>query len=235
LIPEYLIGVQVQNYTLNSDGSELGGIAIGLVLDQNQEYINENGSTIRTTIEETELINSMKLKLPVIVEYFRSIPEFDDIEMVIGLYIVDNSNDLVPGSYIQYGHVGNNSNRVVSLSNYTIREALLPSSKAKAFDEEFHQKFIDFVDATKSSYEQNVGIIGRIRYTESKIEKVSISIKSSRNNKTFLLSLTQTVYNELINNFDDSYDVEVVISTYDKVEATITKSGNSNFVVTTYE
>jgi|GEM_PF-5507247 len=235
IIPEYLIGVQVQNYTMQPNGEDLKGIAVGLVLNKNQVYTNSSNRTIRTTIDETELINSMKMRIPTIIESLRSVPEFSEVEIVVGFYIIDSANSLVPGSYSQYGYVASNSNRIAALSNYVAYQALLPSAKAAKFDEDFNQKFIEFVDSTKSQYQHNVGIIGRMHYNDSRVKKLSITIKSSNNKKTFLLSLTQTVYNEILNRFDDGYDVEVVISSYDKVEATIVRESGSDFVVTTYE
>ncbi len=236
LIPRYLIGVQIQNYTLSSNGDDLDGIAVGLVLDRKQVYKKDkNSSTVRTTIDETELINNMKLKIPTIIEYLRSIPEFSSVKMVVGFYVVDNSNILIPGSYKQFGYVSENSNRIALLNPYDKMVALLPSSKAARYNSEFNQKFIDFVDNTKSQYNQNVGIVGRLSYSDSRIDKLSITVMSNSNKKTFLLSLTQTVYNEVLKSFNEGYDVEVVISTYDKVEATIVKSRKGEFIVTTYE
>lgn len=235
IIPKFLIGVQVQNFTSDSQGENIDGISIGLILDKSQVYTNSDDKTIRTTMSETELINNMKLKIPTIIEYIRSVPEFSEVKMVVGFYIIDQSNTMIPGSYKQFGFVSSNSNRIATLNEYSHYEALVPSTKAAAFNEEFNIKFTEFVDNTKSQYQQNVGIIGRISYNDSRISKLSITVTSNNNKKTFLLSLTQTVYNEVLKSFDDSYDVEVIINTYDRVEATIVKNSSSNFIVTTYE
>lgn len=219
ILPKYFSYIHEQNY-LDKDGL-LSGVSIGLVLNPYQSYKNSYGATLYKEIDEKELIQYAKEKVPEILKNLREIDDLKNVRIIVGLYISASPNSILPG---YYKYMGITSNDKITFNEVDYRYYYLDSNELLQKNTEVYNSFKAFNNqiATKDIYISGYGL-----FFENSLEKASITINSNYMNIDKLIYLQQVVSETLNDNFKLQSYINVHIKINNKIVGLVQKNENN--------
>jgi len=226
--PIYLSHIVEQNYlTKTSDNKvKLGGISIGLALNTIYYYQKEKyGEYYEKPISEAELIEQGKKMAAEIVSRLRTQDELKDVPIVVGLFKQKARNDIIPGTYFNYGVAKAGQNDVAEWKAMDEEYVLFPTSESQDVYRDVSNNFKNFKQDVDKYFSNYTSVIGTGFYQNKKIQKLSIEVPIQFFSKLEITGFTQYLTGVLINQFDNIH-VEVSITSINGPEALIVKNAN---------
>jgi len=226
--PIYLSHIIEQNYlTKTSDNKvKLSGISIGLALNSIYYYQKEKyGEYYEQPIPEAELIEQGKKMASEIVSRLRTRDELKDVPIVVGLFKQKARNDIIPGTYFNYGVAKAGQNEVTDWKAMDEEYVLFPTSESQDVYRDDSKNFQNFKQDVDKYFSNYTSVVGTGFYQNKKIQKLSIEIPIQFFSKLEIIGFTQYLTGVLINQFDNIH-VEVSITSMNGPEALIVKDAN---------
>lgn len=203
-------------YEKNGSNYILKGISLAIVLDPR----TENNSRLETSMDESLVVDFGRNAISKLYDYLKTKKELKDIPANICVYYATNTNEsnlngrFILKSYCN-GSVGN-------IDKLDYQNYMFASEEAKAADEETSSQFEIFKSNMKKAATEAVGVIGYGRYKDGKIQSMKINLKVNVKTYTELLYLISSAADELNNRFS-GFDIKVLVSSQDQLEAVIVK------------
>lgn len=226
--PIYLSHIVEQNYlTKTSDNKvKLSGISIGLALNTIYYYQKEQyGEYYEKPISEAKLIEQGKKMASEIVSRLRTNDELKDVPIVVGLFKQKARNDIIPGTYFNYGVAKAGQNEVTDWKAMDEEYVLFPTSESQDVYRDDSKNFENFKQDVDKYFSNYTSVVGTGFYQNKKIQKLSIEVPIQFFSKLEIIGFTQYLTGVLINQFDNIH-VEVSITSMNGPEALIVKNAN---------
>ena len=221
LKPNYISGIHEQNFL--DKKNNLKGVSIALVLNPYQEYKNENGSYLYKEIDKKVLIQYGKDKSKDLLKELRKIKDYQNISIMMALYVVGDPSENVNGNFEYIGKTNNDSIEYEEInyeyhyltSNYVLEHDL---NSYKAFDS---------LNKMMSKKLDNVYITAKGLYVNNSLNKLDIEINSNLMNKDKMLMVSQMFADQIVSSFDESLLIRVYFKIGNETKVLIVKKRNS--------
>ncbi len=218
--PKYVTYIHEQNY-LNRN-QELEVIALAIVLNPYQEYLDENGVTRIKIIDEKILYNHGIVSAQKLLDYTHGKTGLENIKMVIGMYFQNKPNAVIPGNY----HYEAKTNKKIDDFNaMSEKYYLLPSNDAAATDNESSNSFIEMEKKLKELF-STISMSGTGLYNNGILKELELNVQTSYISKNEVLAISQLLSQSIVTKFDKNLVVQITVKNDSNVEAIISKGNN---------
>lgn len=230
--PVYLAYLLEQNYVvLKDDETKVKGISIGLALNPYQTLENkEYGYTQTVVIPEDQLIEKGKEIAQNAINILRSQEGFENIEIMVGLYVLQEESAVIPGHMVAKTLVSANSSKIKNWDTINEQYYLLPSNDIQEIDYELSEQFINFKDTIKEYYPHYYGIIGVAHYIDNKLDNLEITVNMDFYGLAEKLSFHQLLAQLVKESFSNYFDIRVVIRSTDDIFGVLTRDADQDEV-----
>lgn len=218
--PTYVSSIYEQNYLTNN--GNLKGLTIGIVINPYQAYLGDFGNYDYEEVPIVTLEPIIIEKAKSVIKYIRTKPELKEVRVVIGVYLQNRPNAMLPGG-IKYVGITNDDSITLNKINYEYQ--YLNSNYVLTNDINTYNAFSNLEKQIKKVKEAtNVSAKGL--YQNNKLQSIEITVHSGTFNSGELLYLSNTISNEM-ENFDSQLTIQVVVKSNNSVLAFINKESNS--------
>lgn len=226
LNPTYISYIHEQNY-LDTNG-KLKGIALGMVLNPYQEYINEYGTYLYKTVNENTLIEYGKKASEKLLDYLINDKKLSKNKFVIALYIESKPNDVLPGSF---RYVGITSRNKINFKPVNYQYEYLKSDVVMSKDNALYNIILSLENKVKKINDEAY-ISGTVLYMDDQISEVEIDVNSSYLNLSDLMMISQIVNDEMNNSFPKYLKIKTLIRENNDIKAVANKeNGNCKIMI----
>lgn len=229
--PIYLAYLLEQNYViLEGDETKLQGISLGLALNPYQTYKDEAGIEQKTALSDEELIAKGKEIAQEAVDIVRTQEGLENVEIMVGLYILQSESSVIPGKMVAKASVANNSSKIKNWQDVNEQHYLLPDSAMQEIDYDLSNQFSTFKDKVKEYYPHYYGVIGVARYIDNKLDNLEITVNIDFYGLAEKLSFHQLVSQLITDTFSNHYNVTVVVRSTDEIFGIIQRDADQKDV-----
>lgn len=230
--PVYLAYLLEQDYViLEGDETTLKGVSIGLALNPYQTWKNEEtGYTQTVVVEEADLIAKGKEIAQAAIDILRTQEGFENIDIMIGLYVLQEQSAVIPGDMVAKTLVSAGSSKIKNWDTINEQYYLLPNSSVQEVDYELSEQFVKFKDQIKEYYPHYYGIIGVAHYIDNKLDSLEITVNMNFYGLAEKLSFHQLMAQLITSNFSNYYDISVVVRSTDEIFGVLTRGANAKEV-----
>lgn len=218
--PVYITYIHEQNY-LSSNG-ELKGVSIALVLNPYQKYTNEYGTYQYKEIDHNQLIQYGKEKAKDVISYLRKKEKLKNTQIIVGLYMQSNPNDVLPGSF-QY--VGVTTNEDITFDQVSYQYQYLDSDYAMNHDIDAYNVYSNLKRKINEQF-KNVYPASKGLYVDNHLNNLEITLTTSYLSRSELMLLDQLVSRE-IGNFNSNISVKIYTKENNAITSLVVKAKNS--------
>jgi protein involved in sex pheromone biosynthesis len=221
--PKYISYIYEQNY-LNSMGNT-AGISLAIVLNPYQSYTNNNGVKKYGKADSKIVINYGKSKANTLLNELKKIPELKNKQILIALYLENSPDSLIPGNYVYEAET--NNFKITNFNKVNEKYYLLPSEEISKVDQRLYNAYSTLESNIIKLLSDYTAIIGRALYINNQCLEIDINIHSVSAHKGDILAISQKIAKELISSFDAKIDIQIDISSNNKVESLIIRNKSS--------
>ncbi|MDD2518847.1 MAG: CamS family sex pheromone protein [Bacilli bacterium] len=220
ITPTYVSSLYEQNYLTNN--GNLKGITIGIIINPYQAYLGDFGNYDYEEVPITTLEPIIIEKSKKVIEYIRTKPELKEVKVLVGVYLQNRPNALLPGG-IKYVGITNDDSITLNKINYEYQ--YLNSNYVMTNDINIYNAFGNLEKQIKK-IRDTINVSAKGLYQNNKLQNVEITVHSGTFNSGELLYLSNTISNEM-ENFDSQLTIQVVVKSNNSVLAFINKESNS--------
>lgn len=229
--PIYLAYLLEQDYVvLERDEAKLQGISLGLALNPYQTYKDEAGYEQIIALSEEELVAKGKEIAQEAVNIIRTQEGLENVEIMVGLYVLQETSSVVPGRMVAKTLVSNQSNKVKSWEEVNERYYLLPASSTTELDYDLSNQFSIFKDKIKEYYPHYYGVIGVAHLVDNKVDSLEMTINIDFYGLAEKLSFHQLVAQLVSDTFSNYYDLTVVVRSTEEIFGVLQREANQKEV-----
>lgn len=221
--PRYLSHILEQNFLERKDDNtvELVGISIGLALKSEYSFNAEDKGPYYEPISEKEMLKQGKELAQIVLERIRKIEGLENIPIMIALYQEETEASPVPGNFVAKTLVSGNDAQIGEWKSTNEEYVLFPSSVAKDNYFDDYEMISSFGQSISEYFPNYVGYIGEGFYLNEDLKKLSIEIPIEFYGSAEVVGFTQYTYGLVKSTFPNRYDIEIKISSNDKLESLI--------------
>ncbi|MDX6153615.1 CamS family sex pheromone protein [Marinococcus sp. PL1-022] len=226
-----------------SDGLELGGIVIGLSMNETYYFREEYedgtyGPWLEESISEENALEDAKRIAGEITERLRNenrdnADRIEEVPIMFTVFQEAPRDSSVPGTFIATGMADPGQEpgswNEINESNY-----LFPSSEAEENNRSDSEMFNEFSNEVNSFFDSTVGVVGEGHYVNGELDSLTIDIPIQFYSKTEIIAFTQHVADKTEDIFPNGLEVEVNINSSSGQEALITKDQGEDMYVHVY-
>ncbi|MFA5604067.1 MAG: CamS family sex pheromone protein [Bacilli bacterium] len=220
LTPTYVSSIYEQNYLTNN--GHLKGLTIGLIINPYQSYLTDLGNYDYEEVPIATLEPIIIEKAKSVIKYIRTNPKLKEVRVVIGVYLQNRPNAMLPGG-IKY--VGVTTDESITLSKINYEYQYLNSNYVLTNDINIYNAFSNLEKQIKK-IKESINVSAKGLYQNNKLQNIEITVHSGTFNSGELLYLSNTISNEM-DNFDSQLTIQVVVKSNNSVLAFINKGSNS--------
>lgn len=227
--PKYLSHILEQNFLKRKDDdtTELAGLSIGIALKSVYRYQTEQGGSYHfKDIPKKDIEKNGKKIAQTILERIRKIEGLENVPIMFSLYREESQDSPVPGNYFAKTKVSKGDMSIKEWDAIDEDYVLFPSNEAKDDHFETYEVVQDFAEEIADYFPNYVGVIGEGFYNGDDLKKLTLEIPLDFNGKGEVLAFTQYVYGLVQDMFPEGYDLEIEISSSDKMESLIFRGPN---------
>lgn len=229
-VPIYLSQIVEQDYMIQTEnGFELGGIAIGLAMNQIDYY---------TTKDDQDRIYTHEQKLDVakveeqakkygnqIVARLRSEADLGSIPIVVGIFVQSPQDSLAGGVYSFEG-LSNEGNSVDEWVPRNEEKVLFPAD----VESEDASHFANFKNEIQSFFPNLSGVTGVGRYKNGQLQDLEIDIMTQFYGETEIIAFTQHITDAASQFLPQNAQIEIKVESIDGIESFVARNqGSQNF------
>ncbi len=218
--PIYISSIHEQNY-LTPNGN-LKGVTIGLIVNPYQAYKTIYGSYNYEIVEMETLEPLIYEKANDIVKYIRAKEELKEVKLLIGVYIQNRPNSMLPGGIKYFGLADKEE---VKLTKVNLESQYLNSKYVLNNDINLYNAFSNLEKQIKK-VNDTINVSGKGLYYNDQIQNIEITVYSGIFSRGKLLYLCNVISDELAH-FDNQVNIKVIIKSGNEKVAFIHKKGSS--------
>lgn len=220
----YISYIHEDNYVTIVDGKkELAAVVIGLVLNPYQAYTTNTGAISYKKQKENMVIDYGKDAAKKIYAKLRDEEDLENADIVIALYLLEEQNSIVPGTYKEVSITKSSDNKLSTFTSYNEQYFLFPSTTLSKYDLDTYNKFDDFKSEITGYFNNYTGVIGRGLYIDESLYKLEVDINIIFNGKSEILGFTQYVADLMNKYLTYNCEIEIIVQSNDGIEAIILK------------
>lgn len=222
--PRYLSHVLEQNFLERKDDNtaELVGLSIGLALKSEYRFqVEKDGPYYYESISEKEVEKEGKEIAQKVLERVRKIEGLENVPIMIALYQEQQEASPIPGNFIAKTLVSSGDMMIGKWEDTDEEYILFPSDQAKDKYFEDYEMMNSFGQGIAEYFPNYVGYIGEGFYINEELVKLTIEIPLEFYGAAEVVGFTQYAYGLVKSNLSNQYDIEVKISSTDKLESFI--------------
>lgn len=219
--PKYISYIKEQNY-LNTNG-ELKGVSIAIALNPYQEYRTSTGVYSYKQIDEKIVLEFGKQKSIELLKILRNHSQLKDKQILIGLFIQNSPESILPGSFREIGITTTNE---IKYNSIKYEYQYLNSEYVKEHDTNSYTAFSK-LDENITKDNTNTYLSGKGLYYNEKLKSLEITVTSNYSNKSKLIMLSQMLSEQVVSNFGSEPYVKVYIKVNNETEGLVIKQKNS--------
>lgn len=227
--PIYLAHILEHNYLVKSkDNSvKLGGVVIGLALNSVHYYQKEAyGATYEQKIDSKKLKQEGEKIAAQVLKRLRSMDKLKNVPVTIALFEQNEKSSVVPGNFISYTNIGQNSNSIGKWNDLNEEYFLFPSAGAEKKYRDDVNTFTNFKEDVEEYFPNFNGVIGRAFYMDDQLQSLNIDIPIQFYGNSEAIGFTQYVAGLVMERFPKYISVQVSITSVNGPEALIVREAN---------
>ncbi|WP_047983126.1 CamS family sex pheromone protein [Ornithinibacillus californiensis] len=221
--PRTFTHILEQNYLQRKEDNtvELVGVSFGLALKSQYRFYAEGRGPFYETIEEDDMLKKGKEIAQTVLERVRQIDGLQEVPIVFTIYREEKSGSAVPGNFVAKTYVKANDMSIDDWETVEEDYILFPSNEAeeKYFDDA--QIVNTFGEEIAGFFPNYVGYIGEGFYVNEELQKLTIEVPIEFNGKSEIIGFAQYTYGLVKDKFPNNYDIEIQISSSQKLEGYI--------------
>lgn len=226
-VPNYLSQIVEQDFMIQTDkGFELGGIAIGLAMNQVDYYTTKDEqSRIYTYQQELDLETVEKYAQQYgneIVARLRAENEIESIPIVVGIFIQSPQDSLAGGVYT-YDGLSTSGNSISEWVPRKEKKVLFPADE----NSEDASHFANFKNEIQSFFPNLSGVTGVGHYRDEQLQNLKIDIMTQFYGETEIIAFTQHVTDAASRYLPESTRVEIKIESIGGIESFVARESQS--------
>ena len=230
----HLAYVLEQNYvTLTEDNEvELDTLSIALALNPYHVVVDRSiGFTSRLQMNDREILAIGEDIAAELLSMLREQPGLEEVPIIFGLYILQASNEVVPGRLAQISTVASGSSSVGSWESINERHFMLPDSGINEYDLNLIDEFNFFEQSLSLHFPHFFSMIGMAHFFEGNLQNLEITVNIPFYGLAEKLSFHQ-IAGDLITHFSDEYNVTVIVRNNTTIHGVIIRAPFSDPVIT---
>jgi len=232
-----------QNFiAVDSDGNnQLEGISLGLALSPYQMMDSEvNGTpiTVSRRIPDSELLAVGREMANQILGIIRDEiggqqdrSDLGSVPIMIGLYILESNDTVVPGRMAEVGLASRNSTEIRSWETVRETHLLLHDNRILEYDTDLMDEYNHFYNVIATQYPHFHGIVGTAFFMDGRLHSVEITINVEFLGLAEKLSMHQLVGTLVGEIFSQRYDVTVVLRNSREIYGVVTRQQNQDVFI----
>ena len=229
--PVYLAYLLEQDYVvIEGDETKLQGITLGLALNPYQTWKNDLDYEQMAVLNEEELIAKGKEIAQEAVDIIRTQEGLENVEIMVGLYVLQSESSVIPGRMVAKSFVPNNSSKIKSWQDVNEQHYLLPDRAMQEIDYDLSNQFSTFKDKIKEYYPHYYGVIGVAQYIDNKLENLEITVNIDFYGLAEKLSFHQLISQLITDTFSNHYNVTVIVRSTDEIFGIIQRGADQKDV-----
>lgn len=220
--PRIFSHILEQNYLKRTDDNsvQLAGISIGIALKSVYRFeAPKNGDAYSYDIPMNKMLEKGYEVAENVVQSLRKTEGLEKIPIFIALYKEESGSSPVPGNYIQKTVVKGGSTKVENWEKIDEEYVLFPSNEASKKYLKDAEIFNSFGSQIAEFFPNYVGAIGEGYYVNGELQQMTVEIPIEFYGKAEVIGFTQYAYDLVQKTFDSYYDLEINITSRDKVES----------------
>ncbi|MGE7877861.1 CamS family sex pheromone protein [Peribacillus muralis] len=229
--PIYLAHILEHNYLVKTkDNSvKLGGVVIGLALNSVHYYQKEAyGATYEKKIDSKELKQEGEKIAAEVLKRLRKMDKLKNVPITIALFEQNEKSSVVPGNFVSYTNVGQNSNSIGKWNDLKEEYFLFPSASAEKKNRDDVNTFTSFKEDVEEYFPNFNGVIGRAFYMDDQLQSLNIDIPIQFYGNSEAIGFTQYVAGLVMERFPKYISVQVSITSVNGPEALIVREANQD-------
>ncbi|CDQ41721.1 MULTISPECIES: CamS family sex pheromone protein [Virgibacillus] len=229
--PRYLSHVLEQNYLVKQEDNsvKLAGISIGIAMKSVYRYQTEvGGPYYYRSISKSEMMEQANKIAQKIVKSAREIEGLEDVPIMLGVYREEDQSSPIPGNFVAKTNVAGDSASIGEWDSIDEEFILFPSDEGKEKYYEDQEIVNSFGKEIANYFPNYVGVIGEGFYVNEELQKMTIEIPIEFYGKGEVVGFTQYAYGLVQDMFADYYDLEIKITSSDKLESIIYREAGSD-------
>lgn len=220
--PEYISYIYEQNY-LSSEG-KLKGVSIAVVLNPYQQYQNQYGAYQYKKVDESIVLEFGKKRTQELLTYLREEKNLKDVKILLGLYVQNGPDEVLPGSFKQ---VGITSSADISFQSVDYQYQLLESNWVQEKDMNSYTAFQNLKKKLAEVFPTTY-MVAEGLYVSGRLQNLEIDVHSTYMNKSELLKISQLISTELSNTFPGGIQMKVYLKENNDMVGFISKEKTSS-------
>ena len=222
--PRYLSHILEQNYLKRNEDNtvELAGVSIGLALKSQYRFQTEvGGPYYYKSISEGKMLEKGRDVAQEVLERVRQIEGLQNVPIMFAIYREEERGSAVPGNFVAKTFVQEGDMSIDEWEGIEEDYILFPSNEAeeKYFDDA--QIINTFGVEIAEFFPNYVGYIGEGFYVNEQLQKLTIEVPIEFNGKAEIIGFAQYTYRLVKDKFPNNYDIEIQISSSQKLEGYI--------------
>lgn len=231
--PRYLSHILEQNFLKkNKDNTvKQAGMSIGLALKSEYRFQTETGGPYYyEEISKEEMMKQGKQMAQTILERIRKIEGLDEIPIMFAIYREESQGSPVPGNFVANTYVKGSDMSIDEWSAIKEDYILFPSDEANENEEYYDdaQLVENFTNEVAKFFPNYVGVIGEGFYIDGELMKLTLEVPIEFYGKGEIIGFTQYAYGLVKEIFPNYFDLEIKITSSDKLEGLIYRSAGVN-------
>lgn len=225
--PIYISEISEKNIMVETkEGFALNGIVIGLAMNSQYSYTDENGVVHTQDISMGELRERGKQYANIIVGRLRNTEELRSVPIAVGIFRNAPNVDIIGGTFVLDG-ISREGNSVADWTEHNEYRVILPivdqnlQSEQYAFFDNFRNRVIDFFPNLN-------GVSAEAFYVNDQLESLNVSIISQFYSNTEITALAQHVTDVALKELPETAQIEIRIDSVEGIEAYIGKEKGSD-------
>lgn len=223
--PRIFSHILEQNYLVRQgedNNVQVAGISLGIALKSVYRYqVDTGGEYYSYDISMNEMLAKGYEVAEHVVEQLREMEDVPDVPIMIALYREEAESSPVPGNYVTKTVVPSGSSSVGDWEEVNEDYILFPSNEAKDKHLEDLENFNSFSNKIAEFFPNYVGAIGSGYYVNDELQRLTIEIPIEFYGKAEVIGFTQYTYGLIGDIFQNYYDLEINVTSSDKVESLI--------------
>lgn len=229
--PIYLAHILEHNYLVKTKDNSvsLGGVVIGLALNSVHYYQKEAfGATYENKIDSKKLKQEGEKIAAVVLKRLRNMDKLKNVPITIALFEQNEKSSVVPGNFISYTNIDENSNNIGKWTNLDEEYFLFPSAAAEKKNRDDVNTFTNFKEDVEEYFPNFNGVIGRAFYMDDQLQSLNIDIPIQFYGNSEAIGFTQYVAGLIMERFPNYIAVQVSITSVNGPEALIVREANQD-------
>lgn len=214
--PRFISDLFEINFVSSKNADKMTGAAFALVLNK-----TINGDDARQVVVDDKVLYEFATKIagPKLESYLRKKPELSGVPIMIAIYVIDSSNQSVPGNYIAKAKFVNRQGQFEKVKHQWV---LFPTNTGRSSDLVTNEHIVSMKRSLTGFIPEDIGVIAYGEYHNEKLSQLQIKINVQTKTYTEVLALSHYI-GELLTTFDTGSKIVVEIKSLNDTLAIIKK------------